>query len=295
MATTKEFYLLGYNVSYSLSPTIHNAAFAVAGLPYHYSLCDVEILNKDEISAVLADPKFGGASVTVPHKLGIMPFLNDISFAAKKIGAVNTIVVRDVDGQRALAGENTDWSGIKRCIENRLSDDRSSGPLASGLVIGAGGAARAAVFALAALKVKTIYIYNRSRSKAEQIAEEFKDKSNVVVVDSYNITSWPVQESLPLCVIIGNIPGDAITEDDIPLSLFGKQGGVLVEMAYKPNVTPLMKVSERAGGWKVVRGTDVLLEQGFEQFELWTGIDAPKDVMRKALTEEVARRNDDTK
>ncbi|KAK9235206.1 hypothetical protein V1525DRAFT_410704 [Lipomyces kononenkoae] len=293
MAAKKEFYLLGYNVSYSLSPTIHNAAFAVTGLPYHYSLFDVENLDKDEISAVLADPKFGGASVTVPHKLGIMPFLNDISLAAKKIGAVNTIVVRDVAGRRVLVGKNTDWSGIKRCIEDRLSDP--SAPLASGLVIGAGGAARAAVFALAELKVKTIYIYNRSRFKAEQIADEFKDKSNVIVVDSYNITSWPAQESLPLGVIIGNIPGDAITEDDIPLSLFGNEGGVLVEMAYKPNVTPLMKVSERAGRWKIVRGTDVLLEQGYAQFELWTGIDAPKDVMRKALTDEVVKRNNDSR
>ncbi|KAK9490755.1 hypothetical protein V1508DRAFT_423828 [Lipomyces doorenjongii] len=293
MAADTQFYLLGYNVSYSLSPTIHNAAFRFIGLPYHYSLYDVQNLDKDEISAVLADPTFGGASVTVPHKLGIMPFLNGISDAAKKIGAVNTVVVTDVDGKRELTGENTDWLGIKQCIVDRLSNP--SRPLSSGLVIGAGGAARAAVYALAELNVKIIYIYNRSKSKAEQIAEEFKDKSKVIVVDSYNVASWPEQDSLPLGVIIGNIPGDVITEDDIPLSLFGKEGGVLVEMAYKPDVTPLMKASERAGGWKVVRGTDVLLEQGYAQFELWTGIDAPKDVMRKALAEEVARRNADSK
>ncbi|KAK9321185.1 hypothetical protein V1517DRAFT_327223 [Lipomyces orientalis] len=289
MAERKQFYLFGYNVSYSLSPTIHNAAFAVAGLPHQYSLYDVQSLDKDEISAVLADPKFGGASVTVPHKLEIMPFLNDISDSAKRIGAVNTIVVTTADGKRKLTGENTDWSGIKQCIEARLSN--SLQPLSSGLVIGAGGSARAAVYALSELNVGTIYIYNRSKSKAEQIAEEFKDNAHVVVVDSYQVESWPEQESLPLSMIIGNIPGDAITEDDIPLSLFGKEGGVLVEMAYKPNVTPLMKVSERAGGWEVVRGTDVLLEQGYAQFELWTRIAAPKDDMRKALTEEVARRN----
>ncbi|KAK9330719.1 hypothetical protein V1520DRAFT_339812 [Lipomyces starkeyi] len=292
MAAEKQFYLLGYNVSYSLSPTIHNAAFTFAGLPYHYSLYDVQNLDKDEISVVLADPMFGGASVTVPHKLAIMPFLSCISDAAKKVGAVNTVVVTDVDGKRELTGENTDWSGIKQCIEDRLSDPSS--PLSSGLVIGAGGAARAAVYALAAMNVKIIYIYNRSKSKAEQIAEEFKDKSKIIVVDSYNVASWPEQGSLPFGVIIGNIPGDVIMEEDIPLSLFGKEGGVLVEMAYKPDVTPLMKVSKRAGGWKVVRGTDVLLEQGYAQFKLWTGIDAPKDVMRKALTEEVVRRNTDS-
>ncbi|KAK9376649.1 putative pentafunctional AROM polypeptide [Lipomyces chichibuensis] len=293
MAAEKQFYLLGYNVSYSLSPTIHNAAFAFVGLPYHYSVYDVQNLDKDEISAVLADPIFGGASVTVPHKLAIMPFLNYISDAAKKVGAVNTVVVSDVDGKRELSGENTDWSGIKQCIEDRLSG--RSWPLSSGLVIGAGGAARAAVYALAELNVKVIYIYNRSKSKAEQIAEEFKDKSKIIVVDSYNVASWPEQDSLPLDVIVGNIPGDVIMEKDIPLSLFGKKGGVLVEMAYKPDVTPLMKVSERAGGWKVVRGTDILLEQGYAQFELWTGIDAPKAVMRNALTEEVVRRNANSK
>ncbi|KAK9446722.1 uncharacterized protein V1518DRAFT_423367 [Limtongia smithiae] len=297
-----DFCIFGSGISYTLSPVMHNAAFKALALPHHYSIRDVEELDPASTSAFLASPAFGGGSVTVPHKLAIMPFLDSISLAAKAIGAVNTVLVHDTvaaDGstKRELVGDNTDWIGIKVRAEQQLALLGATTGLSSGLVIGAGGAARAAVYALIQLGVGIIYIYNRTKARAEEIRTEFAPltTTDIAVVDSLDVTAFPKQDALPLRVIVSNVPGSAFTEGAVPLGLFaGKDGGVLVEMAYKPDVTPMMIAAATGGGegkgWKVVRGTDVLLEQGFEQFRLWTGIDAPQEVMTDALNEEVKRR-----
>ncbi|KAK7208364.1 putative pentafunctional AROM polypeptide [Myxozyma melibiosi] len=286
----RQFVIFGYNIQYTLSPTIHNAAFAALGLPHHYSIHDVPSLEPDETRALLSAPSFGGASVTLPHKLAIIPFLDQVSDAASMIGAVNTIIVDDSDSsKRVLKGDNTDYTGIRDCISAALPS--GAPPLQSGLVIGAGGSARAAIYALYSLGVPTVYIYNRTVSKAQDISREFSSRVKVVVIESLDPSSWPAGASSPQ-VIVGNVPGDAMTESDFPPSLLSSNaGGVIVEMAYKPDVTPLMRAAEKSGGaWKVVRGTDVLLGQGYEQFRLWTGLEPPKEVMIDALTKEVERR-----
>ncbi|KAK9380125.1 uncharacterized protein V2V93DRAFT_371708 [Kockiozyma suomiensis] len=290
---SKKFYIFGHNIQYTLSPTIHNAGFAAFNLPHTYLVNDVPTLDKTDTASLLASASFGGASVTVPHKLAIIPFLDSVSAAATTIGAVNTVLVdEDETGTRTLRGENTDYVGIRDSVLESLSDPSSH--IASALVIGAGGSARAAIYALYSLGVDVVYIYNRTNSKAQEISDVFASLVKVIVVDSLDPQSWPQQEYLPVRVIVGNVPGDAMTEDAFPSSLFSIDGcdeGVLVEMAYKPDVTPLMKVAEKVGGWKVVRGTDVLLGQGYEQFRLWTRIDAPKKIMSEALKKEVERRS----
>ncbi|KIJ23030.1 hypothetical protein M422DRAFT_276476 [Sphaerobolus stellatus SS14] len=158
----KRFYLFGSPISQSMSPTIYNTGFETLGLPYHHDLYETEVID-EKIKEILKSPDFGGASVTIPLKLDIVPLLDGVSPAAKLIGAVNTIVVRTTeDCTRTLHGDNTDWMGIAACIKERLSRCTKS------LVIGGGGTSRAAVYALHNLGATTIYLYNRTRSTAEK-------------------------------------------------------------------------------------------------------------------------------
>lgn len=115
----KRFYIFGHNISHSLSPMIHNTAFQELGLPHHYSIHQTPQID-GPVERILQDPSFGGASVTYPHKLEIPPLLRSLSQSAVSIGAVNTVVVRqssDDPGQRTLHGDNSDWSGIRNCIQ----------------------------------------------------------------------------------------------------------------------------------------------------------------------------------
>jgi len=270
---------LGYNISHSLSPTLHNAGFKELGLPYHYSIHQCPSID-ESVEEIFGKPEFGGASVTFPHKLQVARLLQSVSPQAQKIGSVNTIVVRQTkEGTgRALIGDNTDWSGIKACIEGSGCRDLESSPA---IVVGAGGAARAACYAIQSLGIPEVINVNRTKATAEKMAATFPDLKFQFFENFQQLCETGGVHSR---LIVACVPADDLHEDKIPISLFSEaQSGVLVEMAYRPQVTGLMKVASRYSGWKVVRGTDVLQEQAFAQFSLWTGRPAPISVMREAV------------
>jgi pentafunctional AROM polypeptide len=285
----RRFYLFGNPIAHSMSPTLHNAAFEVLGLPHVYNLMETADVSQ-EIKATITSPDFGGASVTIPFKLDIMPLLDKLSPAAEALGAVNTIipVAATPDGSsRILYGDNTDWIGIQESIQSRLP----SGVIKAALVIGAGGTARAAIYALRLLGAQKIYLFNRTKAKAQALLRVFPDVS-LEIVDSLDGT-W-LNEGVAPSVIISTIPANATTTDEcsdsglyLPSSLFisGEGQGVVVDMAYKPAETPLLSLAMAAGGerWSRVQGLDVLLEQGYVQFEYWTGRKCPKAIVRAAV------------
>lgn len=169
----RSFFLFGSPISASPSPDMHNAAFRRCGLPHQYSLCEGE--NPAVMAEALARPDFGGASVTIPHKQTVLPLLDGVSEAAEKIGAVNTVIVRTdpETGTRHLMGDNTDWLGILRPVKARLEAcgwEEGKGGVA--LVVGAGGAAMGALFAMRRLGLEVV-VYNRTPSKAEELAGRF--------------------------------------------------------------------------------------------------------------------------
>ncbi|KAJ6551423.1 Shikimate dehydrogenase [Mycena capillaripes] len=179
---SQRFVLFGNPIAYSMSPTIHNTGFEVLGLPHFYELQETTEVGQ-EIKATITAPDFGGASVTIPFKLDVIPLLDKLSPAAEAIGAVNTIIPVRTDGtNRILYGENTDWLGIRHCIHSRVHSINSA------LVIGAGGTARAAIYALHSLGAKRIYIYNRTRKSALALAVAFPH-AHVELLDSLN--EWP--------------------------------------------------------------------------------------------------------
>lgn len=274
----KKFYIFGHNIAHSLSPTLHNAGFEELGLPHHYRIHQSESVDKS-VEDLISRHDFGGASVTFPHKLQVGKLLDFLSPVAEKVGAVNTIVVRkSEDGSRVLIGDNTDWLGIRRCIDlasvSRLETSAA-------LVLGAGGAARAACYAVKSLGIQQLLIVNRTLSKAEGMAALFPEIKTTLFESLEAACGYT---GPPIRVIIACVPADDLDEDKIPTKLFsGAETGALVEMAYRPQVTGMMKVAEKYPGWSVFRGLDVLEEQAYAQFELWTEMPAPSIVMGNAM------------
>ncbi|PFH47573.1 hypothetical protein AMATHDRAFT_151764 [Amanita thiersii Skay4041] len=285
MLPPQHFYLFGNPIKHSMSPTLHNTAFDILGLPHNYSVFETESID-DELKALLVAPDFGGASVTIPYKIEIMSLLDELTPSAKLMGAVNTIIPVHTESGRKLIGDNTDWIGIRESIISNLPTT----PVQAGLVIGAGGTARAAIYALHRLGVKDIYLFNRTRANALKLAQSFTEVE-VTVLDS--ITQWPEGRPTPNA-IVGTIPASATTLAEgtpgllLSSKLYEYQDGpaVVVDMAYKPAETPLLKLAKEAGSnWFTVPGVEVLLEQGYVQFELWTGRRCPKSKVARVVRE----------
>ncbi|KAG8869393.1 3-dehydroquinate dehydratase (3-dehydroquinase) [Serendipita sp. 405] len=276
----KNFFLFGSPISKSPSPTLHNTGFRVLGLPHHYSLHETSTVD-DSVRQIIRSLNFGGASVTIPHKLTIIPELDNLTSAAQLIGAVNTIVpVQQKGGKITLLGDNTDWLGITNAIRAQ-SRDRLR-PDDVGLIIGAGGTSRAAVYALHELGVRVVFIWNRTYSSAQQLASSFPPSFNVKALESLD----PLSVSPP-AVVIGTIPADALASGNLSLSstIFSReQGGIVVDMAYRPKITSLLQLAaSQKATWLPVYGIDVLLEQGFQQFLSWTGHRPPMQAITHAV------------
>lgn len=282
----RNFWIFGQGISFSMSPTIHSAGFAHYNLPYTYNIHETKTV--EELESLIKSPTFGGASVTMPHKLAIKMYCSEVSTHAKIIGAVNTLI-RDETKESRVRGENTDWMGLA----SLLSDENIAFPKEIGLVIGAGGASRAALYALHKSGFKTIYLFNRTISRAEDIAQSLKPYFEIVVLDK--LIDLPGNKAPH--VIIGTIPADKTEVDFFPPVLFSQPEGICIDMAYKPRLTPLMIAARQLASrsWSTVPGVEVLLRQGFPQFDIWTGISAPETVMRQALSAKDAKEEADLK
>lgn len=271
----KQFFLFGSPISHSRSPALHNAGFSMFGLPHHYSR--MESTSIQDYATILHSDDFGGASVTIPHKQDIMQYLAEVSDEAKAIGAVNTIIPLPNHQGVRLRGDNTDWIGIMNALKNfsnaALEKD-------VGVVLGAGGTARAAIYALQQFGVEKVYIANRSRQNLDSIVESFPA---VIPIDSVEQASKIGRA----CIAISTVPGNGDLDErvaEIASAIFGQgiQTSTLLEMAYKPKVTPMMRLAE-ARGWKTIEGLEPLVEQGLRQFLLWTGLEFPASEGRKAV------------
>lgn len=282
----RKFWLFGSPIAASVSPTLHNTGFQTLGFPHEYGRCEAATIT-DEVKERLADPEFGGASVTIPLKLDVMPHLTAVSEHARIIGAVNTVIVRrGENGERELHGDNTDWMAIEEAARANLNPAlAATGDVLTTLVIGAGGTCRAAIYALHALGSDRIVLYNRTLANAEKVAASFPESYGIVVTD--DLASLPADPA----VVVSTVPGNSLTNKQgeegiyLPPSVLAAKGGVAIDMAYKPYRTALLEAAETAG-WEAVTGIEILCLQGFRQFTLWTGKPAPKHAMRKAAMEQ---------
>ncbi|KAF2156431.1 hypothetical protein K461DRAFT_326587 [Myriangium duriaei CBS 260.36] len=312
------FCIVGGNVDYSLSPTLHNTAYAALGMPHTYTTRSSSSL--DILSTLRLDPHFGGTAITQPYKITVIQHLDSLSPHASVIRAVNTVLplrspsklptltdldivtTRNRSGPiTALHGDNTDWIGIRACLRRGLSPINAVRPHSVGLIIGAGGMARAALYAMLHMGVQRVVVCNRTLARAEELATYYNKwlgKERVSVLPSLD-APWPEGWRLPT-MIVSSVPAEVVdgkTEArfTLPPSLLGSpSGGVVVELTYNPLVTALVgQVLEQAAkGWVIMTGLDMLPEQAFAQFELFTGRRAPRHVMRKEVLREFQlRRN----
>jgi pentafunctional AROM polypeptide len=267
----KKFLLFGCPITQSRSPSLHNTLFGKTGLPHEYKLFETVVAT--DVESVIRSPDFGGASVTIPLKLDIMPLLDHIDSAADVIGAVNTIVPSVTpDGKTILTGYNTDWQGMILALQSAsVYGNKGQSYKDAAMVIGGGGTARAAIYALHSMGYGPIYLVGRNQSKLSTLVNSFNANYDLQILGSVaEVNSLQVQ-SLP-AVAIGTIPADSSMDPstrNILRALFDatkSQGkyGVLLEMAYKPRVTSLMQLSTESD-WKTIPGLEALLGQGIFQ------------------------------
>lgn len=249
----KLYKIVGQDVRHSLSPAMHDAAYAACGLPHRYDY--QEIQNFREIEVMLRAPSFGGflggLIISLPFKNDVLPLLDEISPDARDINAVNTVVLEhkvQPSGVRTpfYRGYNTDYIGIKDCVHSHLSPANAIRGGSTALIIGAGGMAHAAVYACYQLGVRQIFIYNRTLSNAQKLAGYYnvwaRSKGDKIfhldVLQSIE-DAWPSDFRLPT-IVISCIPGRHVgTQSPVVFQvsdtwLRSPTGGVFVEVMYLP-------------------------------------------------------------
>ncbi|MCR4406180.1 MAG: shikimate dehydrogenase [Anaerolineae bacterium] len=268
--------LIGWPVEHSLSPAMHNAAFAALEMNWHYGLLPTPPGAVQATLSRLKKHGYRGANVTVPHKQAVIPHMDEIADSARVIGAVNTIVIQE----GRLIGYNTDADGFLAAL--REAGFEPAGRRA--LVLGAGGAARAVVYALAGAGC-SVTIYNRTVQRAAQLAHHVQKqglRSPVtwvpitttlsdlelsdfdLLVNATSVGMWPQSDASPW-------------PDSFPMP----SHWTVYDLVYNPMETRLL-AQARAAGARAIGGLGMLIHQGALAFEMWTGMMASIEVMRAA-------------
>ena len=274
--TTTVVGVIGDAVRGSLSPRIHNAAFAALGLNWCYVAFPV---TRDGLGDALRGlPALGiaGVNVTVPHKEAALAYLDETTDDARAIGAVNTI---QVAGGR-LIGHNTDGGGLLDALQ---ADGGVSAAGARAVITGAGGAARAAAFALAGAGAASVVLANRNWDRAAALADTVRRSFPRCAVDATPLDGQGVAAALreASLVIQATTLGSGAQRTVSPIDTDALHSGLLImDMIYDPRETLLLR-DARSRGCRTLGGLSMLVYQGARAFEIWTGRPAPVAAMRR--------------
>ncbi len=269
--TTQIYGLIGDPVEHSFSPPMMNAVFSYMNLDACYLAFQVDEKKVSEAIAGIGALNFAGVNVTVPHKSAVIPYLDEVSPLAKKIGAVNTI--SNVKGR--LKGTNTDFSGFIRSLKT-LNFSPKKKTIA---LLGSGGSARALVAGLADAGALRVMLHNRTAERAEKLVTEF---SRYFPLTQLEAVSLQTIHETPLDLLV-NTTTVGMFSSDLPLNLKQcRKINLLADIIYRPSQTPLLKQAKELG-INAVNGIDMLLYQGCDAFTFWTGKQAPEEVMRSQL------------
>jgi shikimate dehydrogenase len=271
--------LVGYPLDHSLSPRIHAAALRASGLQGSYALFPVPAADKQGLNDLLArvrSAEITGLNVTIPHKRNVIPFLDDLTFAAQAIGAVNTLSLRD----NKLIGDNTDAPGFL-CDLCQLTGrrERRTENRRSALILGAGGSARAVAYALIQ-DGWTLAVAARRTEQARQLAKSFPDHK--VLVTDHRFSDI---DSTGIGLVVNATPvGMAPNTDSSPWpeGVPFPPSAAVYDLVYDPHETKLVR-DARAAGLSARNGLGMLIEQAALAFEIWTGCNPPRDVLRQAI------------
>jgi len=274
--TTRILGIFGDPVAHSLSPLMQNEALAQAGIDALYVPFHVRPENLESAVAAIRSLDLWGVNVTVPHKEAVLRYLDVVDPAARLIGAVNTIVNRD----GVLTGYNTDASGLLRSLAEDLQFDPAGRRI---LLLGAGGACRAAVVALAQAGAAWIGVANRSRQRANDLVDEFVAIFKGANLASFSLDPIELSVALPQVDLLLNTSAVGLQGEsfgDFPWKDLSTDA-LVYDMIYG-RATPLIQ-SARARGHRTADGLGMLAAQGEEAFFLWTARRPPSGAMKARL------------
>jgi shikimate dehydrogenase len=261
-AETRLVGLIGDPVSHSLSPRMQNAAFAARGLDWAYVPLQVPAARLEEAVQGLVGLGFAGANITIPHKTAVVGFCDELDDVAERAGSVNTLVVRD----GLIHASSTDGPAVVGLVE-------AGG--AAVLLLGAGGAAQAVATSLLDAGASSLTVAARDSERAHALVARLKTLFPEQGLQASE--SWPPAEDATLVVNATPVRNEVLVRLRTPQQL--------VDLAYNADGRPtaLVEAAGNAGCGRIVDGLEVLVAQGAESFERWTGIPAPYEIMRAAL------------
>jgi quinate dehydrogenase len=287
-SSQKKLHLIGIGVGHSIAPLMHNYICKALGKPWTFVATEAPTI--EAAMEIMTASDFVGAVVTMPYKKTVMSHLDGLDPLAVKLGACNNVYITS-DGK--LQGTNTDWRGIKGCL--LAASDKGVGQ--PSMIVGAGGASRAAVYALAVeLKSPVIYVVNRDVQEVEDL-----------IADTQALLSSPDSKE-PLCKIIhihdveqaktladphyivGTVPDSVpnTASEKMAIRIFdyylanAKETGVFLDMCFKPRITRKIKLA-RSHGWKIVEGTEIIGHQIQEQYRVWVSPESNDEVVSPQL------------
>ncbi len=267
--TSLWFAVLGSPVAHSKSPAMHAAAYRALDLPHAYERIETSETELPERIEALRDGKYAGFNVTIPHKLRVLDLVDEIDESAKNVGAANTLV-RTPQGK--IRAYNTDVGAIEAELA-RLANDATAFRGKSAIVLGTGGAARAAISALTTLGAKPIIVRGRNQGSLANAPLEAPDAEPKDLRAVIQATSCGMEGAAP-----GSIVANAVAWETVP------KEAIALDLVYAPPVTPFLEKAAQRG---LVNdcGYGMLARQGALAFELWLGIPAPFEAMLETLRE----------
>ncbi|MCF6092906.1 shikimate dehydrogenase [Microaerobacter geothermalis] len=271
--------VLGFPVRHSLSPQMHNKAFQSLQLNFRYGSFSVEPSKLSDAVRGIRGLGFRGVNVTIPHKVAILPYLDEIDQEASLIGAVNTVV--NENGR--LIGYNTDGRGYVQSLKEETGIEITGKKI---LILGAGGAARAISVSLALEGAEQLWIANRTPEKGKQLAQSLQSLSKADDISWAEIPSVIQQVAVVVnTTSVGMFPNI----EEIPISPDLLHSNLLVsDLIYNPMETKLLIEAEKRGA-SIHKGLGMFIYQGALAFQLWTGKEAPISLMRETVLQELLK------
>jgi shikimate dehydrogenase len=271
--------LIGAPIAHSASPAMHEAAGAALGLRCRYHLIEVAGANAARLRTMLEGVRaltFSGVNVTYPYKVLVVPLLDELDPSAAKVGAVNTVAVRN----DRLIGFNTDCSGFKRGVRREIGEVAGQ----TVALIGAGGVGKAIGVALAESGVERLNIVDREQARAAELAQSLSEHCNAQACDTAE-QALAGAHGLVNATAVGMLPN---RDTPAPFALLSSDLWV-ADAVYQPLWTPLL-LAAREKGAKVMTGRELAIDQAMDAFQIFTGKEPPRTVMAAAFDRVIAAR-----